>query len=456
MRLLQRRGRNNSAFTIVELIVVIAVIGILAGIVIVGYSGWRAATTATQVKNDLNTAAQAMESARTFNNAYPTTLPSITTSSTHITLTLASGSTAAAYCIDGVSSDSPSNPYYVAFESKDQGPLAGTCATRTNVPVPAVPASLAVTSSNDTSISMSWGATTYAATYTLQCATDLGFVNGVVSTSQSGLTGTVSSLSPSTIYYCHINAVDGAGASAWSTSVSTTTKNPPFSTIVAGTGTTYAIRTDGSLWAWGRNDYGQVGNNSNASQLTPIKVISSGVSQVVASNYYMAYAIKTDGSLWAWGRNYNGAIGNNSTTDQLTPLKIISSGVSKVVSLSFTTYIIKTDGSLWAWGRGDYAQIGNGATVDQLTPVQIISSGVSQVVAGSYAAYAVKTIKATDQLVIIAQRFRRPLSKLLVVVSVRYSVGIPTRLMFLNLMVQSGVGALTHMVRLVITLRLLN
>lgn len=120
---------KSKGFTIVELIVVISVIAILAAISIMGYGAWRTNVTVTQVKNDLDAAASAMEDYRTYNNGYPSTLPATVTPSKHVTLTVSSDSSATAYCIDGVSSDSASNTYYVSSGTKDQGALPGTCAT---------------------------------------------------------------------------------------------------------------------------------------------------------------------------------------------------------------------------------------------------------------------------------------------------------------------------------------
>jgi prepilin-type N-terminal cleavage/methylation domain-containing protein len=227
MRLLQSQGRNNSAFTIVELIVVIAVIGILAGIVIVGYGSWRTSTTVTQVKNDLNTAAQAMENARIFNNGYPTTLPSITKSSPHITLTLATSSTATSYCIDGVSSDSPTNTYDIASATKNQGPLAGTCATRPGQTVPGVPTGLASTLVASTSVSLTWtaGSGSAATSYTAQCASDNAFVSNFGQANVTSTAATVSGLAANGTHYCRVKATNAAGDSPWSSTLTVTT-NP--------------------------------------------------------------------------------------------------------------------------------------------------------------------------------------------------------------------------------------
>jgi len=218
----------RQGFTIVELIVVIAIIAILATISIIGYGAWRSNANATQLKNDLSATATAMENARIFNNGYPTTLPATITPSTNVTLTLQLGSSATAYCVDGVSSESPANTYYIASESKDQGALEGTCATRPGQVVPAVPTNLASTSVQSTSIGLTWlagvgGGT--ASSYIIQCASEPSFVVNFGEQSVSATSGSVTGLAATSTQYCRVKAVNLAGESAWSSILTTTSGN---------------------------------------------------------------------------------------------------------------------------------------------------------------------------------------------------------------------------------------
>jgi prepilin-type N-terminal cleavage/methylation domain-containing protein len=211
-------------FTIVELLVVISIVGILATISVVGYGAWRNSATATQVKSDLNAVAAAMENARTFNNEYPTTLPTNVTTSENVTLVLATGSTETAYCVDGASSDNPALTYYVASESKDQGALEGTCADRPGQVVPSVPTGLAVTNSTSTVVSLSWTASTnFPLSYTAQCASDAAFITGLKQTTVSTTTADVTGLNASTSHHCRVNATNGAGTSGWSAYINSAT-----------------------------------------------------------------------------------------------------------------------------------------------------------------------------------------------------------------------------------------
>jgi len=131
---------------------------------------------------------------------------------------------------------------------------------------------------------------------------------------------------------------------------------------------TVAIKTDGSLWAWG--DWGQLGGeSSNDSKYTPPTRIGSDYNWVSVSN---TVAIKTDGSLWAWGGNYYyGLLGDGSNDSNYTPTRIGSDYNWASVSAENTTVAIKTDGSLLAWGMNDFGQLGDGTNDDKNTPTRI-------------------------------------------------------------------------------------
>ena len=113
-------------FTIVELVVVIAIIGILAGIVLLNMKGWKQRTETSQVQSDLKSAASAMEDARNNTNGYPTSLPSTFTASQGVTITYTSGS-AAGYCINAKSTADPAVAYNIQSTGGVPAPQAGTC-----------------------------------------------------------------------------------------------------------------------------------------------------------------------------------------------------------------------------------------------------------------------------------------------------------------------------------------
>ena len=116
----------------------------------------------------------------------------------------------------------------------------------------------------------------------------------------------------------------------------------------AGAQTSYAIRSDNSLWAWGSNSRGEIGDGTKISKKEPTKIMDDVT--VVSSNSNIAVAVKSDGSLWQWGR------------DKLIPEKIMDD-VNYAVPAYFA---IKDDGSLFGWGGNSYGQIGVGSYSDNI------------------------------------------------------------------------------------------
>ena len=154
-----------------------------------------------------------------------------------------------------------------------------------------------------------------------------------------------------------------------------------------------AVKADGTLWTWGYNYFGQLGDGGTASRSKPRQVMT-GVKSVCAS-FSNCAAVKNDGTLWVWGLNKHGQVGDGSTTDVHSPKKVLDK--VRFVSLgSGHTAAIRTDGSLWMWGDNEYGALGNGGTgsryhtagynppgyhYDQLKPAQLME-GVYAVSAG--------------------------------------------------------------------------
>jgi len=185
--------------------------------------------------------------------------------------------------------------------------------------------------------------------------------------------------------------VDAAGLDAllgspWAASVATA-DNSEMQRLAAGWYHSLAIKTDGSLWAWGYNGAGQLGDGTTTQRLTPVQVLTE-VAAVVAG-FEHSLAIKTDGSLWAWGVNYYGGLGDGTTTNRSTPVQVLT-GVAAVSGGGYHSLAIKTDGSLWAWGANVYGQLGDGTRTNRSTPVQVLT-GVAAVEAGYEHTLALKT-----------------------------------------------------------------
>ena len=117
------------------------------------------------------------------------------------------------------------------------------------------------------------------------------------------------------------------------------------------TGTGYALRGDGTVWSWGDNGHGELGNGSPYATggLAPVSI--SGVVRVGAGDQ-IGYAVKGDGTLWAWGRNDQGQLGDGTTTDRHEPVQV--AGLTDIVSIaggSYLSYAVDSAGRLWRWGK---------------------------------------------------------------------------------------------------------
>ena len=213
------KNKFRSAFTIVELIVVISVISILAAIVLVSYGAWRTSTATSSLKSDLGHVASAMESSRTFSGTYPLVIPSTFTASATNTITLTLPDPKS-FCLDGTTSISSSVKYYIDNLTQANGATSGTCASRTSLPIPGVVSSVAFTTGS-TQIAINWtlASPNYATQYLAQCSLDPAFITGLIQTTVTGATITSASIpgaNPASTYYCRVQASNTNGQSGWS------------------------------------------------------------------------------------------------------------------------------------------------------------------------------------------------------------------------------------------------
>jgi alpha-tubulin suppressor-like RCC1 family protein len=181
-----------------------------------------------------------------------------------------------------------------------------------------------------------------------------------------------------------------------SSPVQTISGGANWTVVEGGRSSTAAIKTDGTLWNWGRNNYGQLGDNTVTTRSSPVQTIAVGTNwKLVSAGLYYSAAIKTDGTLWTWGFNANGRLGTSDTTNRSSPVQTIASGTNwKTLSCgSNHMAAIKTDGTLWLWGYGFDGQLGQNVAQSVSSPIQTIAAGTnwSQVNCGSTNTAAIKT-----------------------------------------------------------------
>lgn len=154
--------------------------------------------------------------------------------------------------------------------------------------------------------------------------------------------------------------------------------------IAAGNNYSLALTSDGTVLSWGYNGLGSLGRGSIGSYFTtPAPVVGLSNVTAIAAGAYTGFALRGDGTVWAWGYNAFGNLGNGTTTNSGTPVQV--QGLSAIRSVAGTQnngYAVSASGAVWAWGRGGQGAIGDGTFTDHLVPVQANVTNVQKVVAG--------------------------------------------------------------------------
>ncbi|MGE5701132.1 MAG: RCC1 domain-containing protein, partial [Clostridia bacterium] len=149
--------------------------------------------------------------------------------------------------------------------------------------------------------------------------------------------------------------------------------------IDGGTKFSVALKSDGTVWAWGDNEFGQLGNGTNVNSLFPVQVSGlSGIKEIAAGNAH-TLALKEDGTVWAWGYNGLGQLGCGNNAESKVPVQVIHpddlskpfQGVSKIAAAGYYSVALQADGEAWAWGSNAAGQLGNGTITTSTLPVKV-------------------------------------------------------------------------------------
>ena len=150
--------------------------------------------------------------------------------------------------------------------------------------------------------------------------------------------------------------------------------------VAADQPTTLALRSDGTVWAWGLNASGIIGDGTTTPKTTPTQV--PGLSEVtaIALRFQIAYALRSDGTVWVWGRGWERQFGDGSSGNRATPAPVPKlSHVSAIVPGSLWVHALHSDGTVWAWGQNNECQLGDGTTIERRFPVRV--AGLTGIVA---------------------------------------------------------------------------
>ena len=417
--------RKNSAFTVVELLVVIVVIAILATISIVAYTGVRQKAVAASLQSDLSNASKQIEIYKTEHEVYPGTIDDCPTPSDgNICLVSSSGNTFSGYTVDNYS-----GTYYLRASNGD----VAYYITQNTTPSEGATSwsSVSVRGSNACAISSSnklfcWGDNYYGqigdGTNNSQIMPTAVYTSGAlsgktISQISTGVSHTCAVATDGTAYcwgdntygelgigtvamnngakvadlsdsmfdsYGIANIVeDSTSLEAAAVDMSGVLSGKTIKYISAGYERTCAIASDNQAYCWG---WGALGDGNDSQSATPVAVDTSGVLSgktinKISTGPLSTCVIASDNKAYCWGYGNQGVLGIGSTSNSLVPVAVDTSGVlsgKTIVDISVGYYsvcVVDSNGAVYCWGNGDNGELGNGLSSDSLVPVAVDTSG---------------------------------------------------------------------------------
>lgn len=226
------------------------------------------------------------------------------------------------------------------------------------------------------SVRLYWHTVPEAVSYNIYRATTIGGTSVATPVTNAVLPYLDSGLNNTTTYYYAVSGVNENGVEGPLSSELAVMPAYNWKSLAAGSSFVLAIDRDGNLWAWGRNNFGQVGDGTTTALPTPTMIDSGSNWVQVAAGWEHSMALKSDGSLWSWGNNgpYT-ALGRSCTAPCSAPGQVTGSGYAYISSTKDSNLAVKTDGTLWAWGFNQSGKLGvpntdNTATIVS-TPTQV-------------------------------------------------------------------------------------
>jgi alpha-tubulin suppressor-like RCC1 family protein len=145
--------------------------------------------------------------------------------------------------------------------------------------------------------------------------------------------------------------------------------------VSAGWNTAGAIRSDGIVFTWGLNNYGQIGDGSTVSKSSPVSVVGGFLDwcQVSAGDFY-SLAVRQNGTAWAWGFNNLGQLGDNTVVSKSSPVSVVGGFTDwcQISAGNSQSLAVRQNGTAWAWGNGASGQLGDNTVVNKSSPVLVV------------------------------------------------------------------------------------
>jgi alpha-tubulin suppressor-like RCC1 family protein len=154
-----------------------------------------------------------------------------------------------------------------------------------------------------------------------------------------------------------------------------------------------AIKTDETLWGWGNNSSGSLGLGDVVNRSSPVQISAQPNWACCSGGYQSSAAIKTGGTLWTWGNDVHGQLGDGTVSSRSSPVQVgLNTDWAAIASGAYHVAAIKTDGTLWAWGNDAYGQLGDETVISRSSPIQIGAlTDWSSIACGYYNTAAIKT-----------------------------------------------------------------
>jgi alpha-tubulin suppressor-like RCC1 family protein/type II secretory pathway pseudopilin PulG len=160
-------------------------------------------------------------------------------------------------------------------------------------------------------------------------------------------------------------------------------KKVEVNSLAMGTFYTCLTKTGGTLWCWGYNSTGQVGDGTSVAKTVPTQVSGGGIWKSLNTSASSTCGIKSDDTLWCWGENVYGQVGDGTIVNKTVPTQVSGGGTWKQQSLYTTSCGIKSDNTLWCWGYNNYGRVGDGTTVNKTIPTQVSGAGTWKSIYGA-------------------------------------------------------------------------